>query len=393
MYRLAILNTHPIQYFAPLYRRIAKEPDIDLTVYFCSRQGADEYVDAGFGKLLKWDRPLLEGYNYKFLRNLRHRDAVNGFSSLINPAIVKELRDNHYDALVVNGHNHVTYLLAMVAAKLLRIPVLMRCETHLALNRSALKQVMRKPLMMFLYRHVCSACLPIGSLNEQFYRAHGVTSEKLFRVPYTVDNEFFQQAAGQFSNRIDEVKTELALPLDKPLVLFASKLIPRKRPLDLLKAYEQNRIDGVAAALLFVGAGEQESMLKQYVLERQIPDVHFFGFRNQSELPKFYAVADIFVFPSANEPWGLIVNEVMCSALPIIASEEIGAAADLLRNGENGFTYPSGNISRLGSHLRTLLLDPKLRQRMGRKSRSMIEHWDYEHCVEGIQSALKQIRA
>src|SRR2546428_10103483 len=100
--KLAILHSHPIQYFAPLYSRIAREPEIDLTVYYCSRQGVDAYCDEGFGQQLKWDIPLLEGYRYKFLPNLRHGDKVSGFLSLINPAIIKELGREGYDALWVN---------------------------------------------------------------------------------------------------------------------------------------------------------------------------------------------------------------------------------------------------------------------------------------------------
>src|SRR6266480_2212820 len=120
MYKLAILNTHPIQYFAPLYRRLAQEPDLDLTVYFCSRQGAEEYLDAGFGKRLKWDVSLLEGYRYKFLKNALKQDNVNGFWSLINFGIIKELGKNHYDGLLVNGHGHATYILAILSAFILR---------------------------------------------------------------------------------------------------------------------------------------------------------------------------------------------------------------------------------------------------------------------------------
>src|SRR5436190_1319977 len=117
MYKLAVLNTHPIQYFAPLYRRIARESEIDLTVYFCSHQGAEEYFDSGFGERVKWDRSLLDGYNHKFLKNWRAADRVAGFWSLINPNIITELRQRRFDALWVNGHNHASYLIAILAAR------------------------------------------------------------------------------------------------------------------------------------------------------------------------------------------------------------------------------------------------------------------------------------
>ncbi len=169
MYKLAILNTHPVQYFAPLYQRLAQEPDIDLTVFFCSRQGAQEYLDVGFGERIKWDVSLVEGYDHKFLKNSRREDGVRGFWSLVNREIISELRKGGFDALWVNGHNHASYLIGICAARCLNIPVLMRCETHLLLKRSLLKRAIRKPLMSFLYNRLCTACLPIGTRNREFY--------------------------------------------------------------------------------------------------------------------------------------------------------------------------------------------------------------------------------
>ncbi|HEY8227538.1 MAG TPA: glycosyltransferase family 4 protein [Pyrinomonadaceae bacterium] len=390
MPRLAILNTHPIQYFAPLYRRLAQEPDIDLTVYFCSRQGAEEYSDIGFGERIKWDRSLLDGYEHKFLKNWRGPDQVGGFWSLINPGIVSELRKHRYDALIVNGHNHATYLLAMLAAKIFGTAVMMRCETHLGLQRSAFRRSIRKPIMSFMYNQICDLCLPIGSLNKEFYLFHGVDQKRMFTVPYTVDNEYFTSAARQYAR--PDLRDELGIPQDKLIVLFASKLLSRKRPMDLLLAFHRLQAEGVNAALLFVGSGERELELKNYVREHQLSDVHFLGFRNQSELPKFYSMADVFVFPSENEPWGLVLNEVMCAGLPVVASREIGAVPDLVHHGVNGFTYDAGDIDQLSSALNQLLEAPEKRKFMAKESRTIIGQWNYEYCVSGIVQALAALQ-
>ena len=393
VYRLAILNTHPIQYFAPLYRRLAQEADIDLTVYFCSRQGSEEYLDAGFGERIKWDTPLLDGYQHKFLNNLRSKDQVNGFWSLINPEIISELRNNRYDALWVNGHNHATYLIAITAAKAFGIPVLMRCETHLDLQRSGLKRAIRKPVMRLLYNFLCEVCLPIGSLNRDFYLFHGVKENRLFTVPYTVDNHYFATASEQYVGTSDDLRTQLGLPVDRPLILFASKLIPRKRPIDLMRAYHRLTELGIEAVLVIVGSGEEETALKKYVEQHKIAHVYFFGFRNQSELPKFYSIADVFVFPSENEPWGLVLNEVMCAGLPVIVSRGVGAAADLVRHGENGFIYETGDVEELSDYLFTMVTaEPQLRMQMAQASRRIVDNWNYEQCVEGVKEALTTMR-
>jgi glycosyltransferase involved in cell wall biosynthesis len=388
MYRLAILNSHPIQYFAPLYRRLAQEPDIDLTVYFCSSQGLEEYRDPGFGVSFKWDVPLLQGYRARFLPNLRRDGSVAGFFSLINPSIVRELRRERYDALWVHGHAYATFILAMVAAKLLGIPVLMRCETHLLLQRSPLKRALRRLLMRVLYTQLCSACLPIGTRNKEFYLEHGVDERHLFLVPYTVDNDYFARRTEDTEERSAALRRELGLPPGKPVILFASKLMPRKRPMDLLVAYHRLRTRSIHACLVFVGSGEEEAALRRYAAEYQVSDVHFGGFRNQSELPDFYHLADMFVLPSENEPWGLIINEVMAAGLPVIATEEIGAAADLVKHGENGFVYSAGDVDALSRHLETLVLDRSLCQRMAQHSRGLIDSWDFGLCVHGVREAL-----
>ncbi len=147
------MNSHPIQYFAPLYRKMAQESEIDVTVFYGSRQGVEEGInDAGFGQGVVWDTPLLEGYAYKFLKNLGGERGVKGFFSLVNWGIVKELRNGRYDAFLVHGHNFFTHWLAVLAAKLFSIPILMRGETHLLLKRNPFKKMARHCLLPLFYR-------------------------------------------------------------------------------------------------------------------------------------------------------------------------------------------------------------------------------------------------
>ena len=392
MYRLAILVSHPIQYFAPLYRRLAQEPELAIKVFFCSRQGLNEYWDAGFGRSFQWDVPLLDGYEHVFLPNWRGRDRVGGFFSLVNPSLISELRQFHPHALWVHGHAYFTYILGILAANLLGIPVFMRCETHLLLNRSAVKQSLRQPLMALLYRRLCARCLAIGSRNREFYSSFGVPAQHIFDVPYVVDNDFFLSRASACRPQREAIRREIGINQDVPIILFASKLTPRKRPLDLLLAYHRLRQHGRQAALVFVGSGELEDVLRSFVADRQTPDVHFLGFRNQSELPCLYAAADLFVLPSENEPWGLILNEVMCAGLPMVASDEIGAAPDLVHDGDNGFTFPAGDVDTLTERLATLISDAALRDEMGRRSLEIISSWNLDRCAEGVLAALRSLK-
>ena len=388
-YRLAVLNSHPIQYFAPLYRLIADSQDIDISVYYCSRQGLDGgHVDPGFGNNIVWDVPLLDGYRYKFLPNLWGDLGAKGFFSLINPGIVLEIFRQRFDAIIIHGHNFATNILAMFAAKLVGTHVFVRGETHLLLDRGSLKRFARKPIMGFFYK-LCDACLYIGTLNRTFYRALGVPEAKLFATPYTVDNDFFISKSVEWLPSKDSVKAELGISSETPVILYASKLIARKRPLDLLRAYEDLRKNGIAAALVFVGDGPEMLTLAEWVKEHSIEDVYFLGFRNQTALPKYFTIADVFVLPAENEPWGLIVNEVMCAGIPVITTREVGAGADLVADGSTGFIYDCGDIKALGEMISKILTDRELRQKMSRASLELIRSWSYQECVSGITIALR----
>ena len=183
------------------------------------------------------------------------------------------------------------------------------------------------------------------------------------------------------------LRTEYGLDPEAPVVLFTGKLIPKKRPADLIQAFSIVR-EKMRCSLALVGDGALRSGLEKYVEERKIPDVHFLGFRNQSEIGKLYALADVFVLPSSSEPWGLSVNEAMCFELPLILSDQIGAGFDLL-NESNGFRYPCGNIDRLSFHLEQILQSEERRKQMGIQSREAIERWSIEAAVEGIVRAVK----
>lgn len=384
---LAIINSHPTQYFAPLYRRLAADPDLDPTVYYCSPAGLDKFRDRGFQQDVTWDVPLLEGYEAKFPPNWRDLEQPAGFWSLINPGVGADLLEGRYDAVWLHGHNYATNVLAALAARTTGTALFMRCETHLGLDRPWWKRTVRGPVMSTFYR-LFDACLAIGSRNADFYRAHGVDDDRIFLVPYTVDNDHFEEGARLDGSTRSEVRRELGLPApDVPIVLFLSKLSKRKRPADLLEAFRRVRDRSEREmALAFVGAGERHSRLEAETESRD--DVHFLGFRNQSELPRIYGACDLFVLPSENEPWGLVVNEAMASGLPVIASDEVGAAADLVEEGGNGFVYPCGDVDALADRMAVLLADAGARDCMGRRSREIIGDWDYGRCVRGLKQAL-----
>ena len=390
-FRLAVVNSHPIQYFAPLYAYLNKDPALEVTALYCSNSSLRGVVDPGFKQTVKWDVDLLGGYKSVFLGKSAERRMPAGFWSLVCPEVWTEIRSGQYDGVLLHGYGFAAYVLAFFAAKSYGIPVFVRSETHLGLQRSGWKKRLRDGVLSIAYRFV-DRFLAIGSANRDYYRSLGVPEEKIFDVPYTVDNERFIAAAQLTAEQRLAVRQQFGLPADRLVVLYASKFMPRKHPDDVIRAVAQLRDEGVIASLLFVGTGEMESELRSLVIEHKLQDaVYFGGFVNQAELPKVYAASDVFVLPAENEPWGLIVNEVMCAGVPIVVAEEVGCVPDLVRDGESGLLMQAGNVASLTTALRRLLTNQAERSAMGRKCLEIIDTWNYERCRVGIVAATESI--
>lgn len=386
--RIAVVNSHPIQYFAPLYAYLNAAPDLDVTALYLSDLSIRGGKDVGFDREVKWDVDLLAGYRSVFLGQAAHRREPAGFWSLVAPQIWSEVRSGRYDVVWLHGHNYAANLIALAAAKVAGLPVMMRSETHLELARPRTKSVLRRPIMSVVY-NACDRLLAIGTANAAFYRAMGAPDDKIFLVPYSVDNDRFIREAKLTDQQRAEVRTRYNVPIEQPMLLYAAKFTPRKRPDDLLEAVRRLRTQmDRKFSLVMAGSGELEPTLRSFCAAHALDNVVFPGFVNQSQLPALYAASDVFVLPSEQEPWGLAVNEAMCAGLPIVVSREVGSAADLVHNGVNGYTPRACDIDEFTFALRSLIKNDDLRRRYGRASLRLIQDWGYRQCLDGIRSAL-----
>lgn len=381
--RLAWLATHPIQYQAPLLRAIAKSPGIDLTAIFFSDFSTRNYVDREFGRAVEWDVPLLEGYRHEFLHGTGDQENGVSFFRPRLSGLKERMRRENFDAVLVQGWNHYGYVEAAWRARRAGIKVLMRCEAtdHVA-SSTGIKGKFREILVRSMSRQV-DHFLSIGTRNRDFYVARGIAPERIGAMPYCVDNAYFRGRAKAVDTQ--GLRKKLGLEAGRPVILYASKLTARKHADDLLEAFV--RLPGPRPYLLFVGDGELREPLMRRVNECGLDDVRFLGFRNQSELPAFYALADIFVLSSVNETWGLVVNEAMNAGCAIVVSDQVGSGADLVRNGDNGFVVPPRDIEALSQALGATLRDDRYRD-MGRRSLEIIARWGIEENVSGLRSAL-----
>ena len=388
--RVAYLVSHPIQYQAPLLRYITAHSDIELTAFFLSDFSTKGYQDEGFQVSVQWDVPLLEGYPSQVLPAWGDNQRLTSLRPFVH-SLAQHLRADRFDALWMHGYAHQANLRAMAVAKSRGIKVFTRAESQLGVaSGSSRLRRLKEPILRRLFSAM-DAFLSIGSLNAAYYQHYGVPGEKIFSVPYAVDNEFFQRKAAEASPFREELRRELGLTPGRPVILFASKFLARKRAGDLLEAYVMLSPDGRREPdpyLLFVGDGEQRSALEARAQQTGWSSIRFLGFKNQRELPRLFDLCDVFVLPSETEPWGLIVNEVMNAAKPVIVTDQVGAAPDLVHNGENGYIVPVGNIQALAQRLRDVVSDPRRASQMGNCSLEIIRGWGYAEDLTGLQQAL-----
>ncbi len=390
-FRIAVVNSHPIQYFAPLYAYLNRDPSLEVTALYCSDFSLRGAVDPGFKKAVTWDVDLLSGYRAQFLGERAKRRVPGGFWSLVCPEVWGAIRGGRYDAVMLHGYNYAAYVLSFLAAKSCGLPVFMRSETHLGLQRRTFRRWLRDSVLSFAYRFI-DGFMAIGSANRDYYRALGVPEHKIYDAPYTVDNERFISAAQLSEKERAGLRRRFGLPANQPVVLYASKLTPRKHPDDVVRALRLLQSEGIGASLLLVGSGAMESALRTLVSSSGVNDVAFGGFVNQSELPRVLAASDVFVLPAENEPWGLIVNEAMCAGLPVVVANEIGCVPDLVRHGENGLLVRAGDVTGLADALRILLSSEALRRAMGSNGLAIIRGWSYERCRQGVRAAAAMIQ-
>jgi glycosyltransferase involved in cell wall biosynthesis len=384
--RLAAVAAGPVFYQSPLYRQLAADPRVDLTVFFASSGGVRPY-DASFGhRAVTWDVDLISGYSHRFLNGADSNEVHGGFFALKRWDIVKEIRQGGFDAVWVHGFSYLTLVLAIFTALSKRIPLLLREEQTLLHERRWPKRWVRTLVLRALFRHVYA--LAIGSNNRAYFRRYGVSESRLYFAPYCVDNDVLQVDAERLAPRLGALRSSFGMSSDAgPIVLFVGKLVQKKQPLLVLEAYARVRARR-SCALLIVGEGELEGEMRRRIDREGIQDVYFAGFLNRSQISSAYAVADVFVLPSAfHETWGIVVNEAMNFSLPLVVSDKVGCAADLVRPQENGLIVQHDDVDGFEAAIESLVTDPSRRSTLGARSLEIINGWRYDLARDGIVEA------
>jgi glycosyltransferase involved in cell wall biosynthesis len=383
--RIAFLSTHPIQYQAPLFRALHRRPGVHVTALFCHPHGVEPSFDREFGRVIRYDVPLLEGYEYRFLRNLAVSPGLTP-TGLINPGVARVLATGEFDALIVHGYSYLTSLLSLVAPRR-RTRVLLRGESNLRHRRPPTRLLAKDLALRPLFRRV-DGFLSIGSLNRDYYEAYGVAPERITLAPYSVDNDFFVERSAAATRDPGDARRRLGLPNREVLFASVAKLIAKKRPFDLLEAFAQARIAD-RAGLAYVGDGELRALLEERIRALGLQDsVKLLGFRNQTELPEIYGACDVLILPSDYEPWGLAVNEAMACGAAAFVSDQVGAGPDLVA--DPACTFAVGDVGRLAEMMRGAVVDPAWRRQLRQRAAARIRGWGIEATADGVLAGVER---
>ena len=389
--RLAIVTTHPIQYYAPWFRWIAAQTGLSLRVFYLWDTESQKKHDPGFGRNIQWDVPLLDGYDFEFVPNTSSKPGTQRFLGLQNPSLLSHLQAFAPSATLLIGYRYASLLrLIMMPRRVRGFPLIFRGDSHRLVTSQSRKWKVesRRWGISQVYRRF-AALLYVGQANKEYFRTHGVPEEKLFFAPHAVDNERFMTAAPDAEEEARQWREQLGIPRDHLVVLFAGKLEEKKRPLDLLEAFRRLKRSDVS--LLFVGNGAQEAQLRERAAVA--PNVRFAPFQNQSAMPRTYAAGDLFALPSygPEESWGLAVNEALCLARPVVVSSHVGCAADLVHGGRNGLVFEAGNVDALTTALHEALSDRDRLKEWGKAGRKIVENCDYTHATAGLLEAFEAV--
>jgi glycosyltransferase involved in cell wall biosynthesis len=387
-YRLAVLTTHPIQYQAPFHAHLAGEPELALKVFFCHDYGVRPQKSLWGHEDFAWKAPLLEGYEYEFLPNWSWRPGTNRLIGSINPAVMRRIAREDFDAWLVYGWDGPTKLMTISAATLLRRPLLFRVDTNLLTPASPARHLLRRVIRPRLLS-CFDAFLAVGRANAAFYRHYGTPDDRIFHVPFSVDNEYWRAEAEKQAGKVADARSRLGIAAEALVFLFCAPFVPVKDVFVLIEAFRAVTAAYENTHLVLVGSGPLLDEAKARA--RGIPRTSFLGFLNQDELPEAYALSDILVLPSYSEAWGLVVNEAMNFGNAVIVSDRCGCAPDLVEGRGTGDVFPSGDARALEAAMTRLVTDPEGLRSAQSRAKQVVKEYSYARGAEGTLAALRKL--
>jgi glycosyltransferase involved in cell wall biosynthesis len=389
--RIAFVVSHPIQYLAPLYRRLAGRDDTEVKVFFTWHAGERPVDDPGFGRPIAWDIPLTDGYDFEPVPNVASGPGTHKFLGLRNPTLLDCVASWQPDIVHINGWAWLSHLQLLFALKKRGVPTLFFGDSHLLDGKTGGPRWWIKSAVLRRVYSWPTACLYAGSANRAYFEIFGVPPQRLYPCPHAIDVKRFAEPAAQREEEAARWRSELGIAADRKVLLYAGKLEAKKRPAELMRAFA--RLPDPSLVLVMVGSGALQGEIDA-IAATDPARFRILPFQNQSRMPVVYRLGDIFVLPSAfGESWGLAVNETLACGRPVIVSDRVGCAADTV-DASCGRIFRSNNWGEFGSAVEDMFSDRKkladMRRAAGERARAFNVGVAETALVAAVDSVLGQ---
>ena len=375
-YRVLLLHNIMAPYRFPLFRAIDADPRIDLEVWFMSRSARNR----------RWSQSSQDlGFAYQVLPSVEFNHASRDlFTYIVNYSFPWKYARGNFDVLISAGWLDFACQAGFVLSKALRRKYIQWSES--TAYEPSLQRSLAAPVVKTMVRWA-DACVAVGTRSREYLEKLGAHSRDIYTAYSTVDVELFRRVSSLARRERVEHRTALGIRRGF-VVLYCGQFIERKGLRYLLEAFASIKALHEDVALVLIGYGPERDMLLAQVALSGISDVHVVDHVEVTEMPTMYALADVFVLPSLEETWGLVVNEAMACGLPVIVTDRAGASIDLVRQGENGYVVPAGDSTAIAECITRLIEDPALAARMGDCSSERIQQFTPERAAQVFVDAI-----
>ena len=374
---VAFVLPEPTPYRNPMLDLLAAREEIDLTAIYAggSVQRREWELESSHRSVVLEGRRIPGAH-----RVLRHDYPLT-------PGVFGALRAAQPGVVVVSGWSTFASQAAIAWCRLRRVPYVLLVESNDRDERPGWRRAVKGAVVPAVVRGAAHV-LVVGTLARESMLARGADPARIDVFADTVDVAAFGERADALAPRRDELRREAGVGPDDVAVLSVARLSPEKGLDTLVRA--------VAAAgdprlvLVLAGGGPERKRLRALARDTGVRLV-LLPHTPWERISEVYAVADVFALLSTHEPWGVVVNEAAASGLPLLLSDRVGAAHDLLEDGRNGVLVPAGDEAAAGAAVGALAADPDRRRAMGDASRQLVHGWGYEPSIETLLGIVRRI--
>jgi glycosyltransferase involved in cell wall biosynthesis len=377
MKKIVIVQNKPTQFDAPFYSLAVEEKLFGLHVFYS--EGYQDPVDPEIGRMPVWDHLATDSYPKTFLSSEEAADPQNAYS-----CILKEKPD------IVILCGYFPTLHARLAWMLKKKGVRIGLRSDNTLRHSSFKGIkgMIKQLGLPFWLRLYNTWHPVGTLAAEYLRWMARSEKPVYYFPYSVDNAWFEKCANEFQKDRIHIRREMGFCKDDFVVLGVMKWTEREDPLTLVESIKQINHRVGTVKLILAGDGPLRPNVAETTAGMK-GSIYLPGYLPYSQLPKYYAISDVFVHPAIGEPWGVSVNEAMACGIPVLAAEGVGSGRDLIVEGKTGYTFPDGNNSALAEIILKLYHDRDNVNLMGQAAKKQVQKWSYALTMREMTKALE----